>query len=60
MINSKGPKTVPCGIPLRTFLDPDSAPFILTCCTLLHKKASIHAANLSATLYDASFINSLL
>src|SRR3989442_15912367 len=60
IINNKGPKTVPCGIPLRTLFDPDNTPFILTCCILLHKKASIHAISFSSTLYDVSFLNNRL
>ena len=45
IINNKGPKTVPCGIPLRTLFETDNTPtpFILTCCSLWHKKALIHA-----------------
>src|SRR2546425_9361165 len=60
IINNKGPKTVSCGIPLRTLFDPDNTPFILICCILLHKKASIHAINFSCTLYDISFLNNRL
>src|SRR5437867_9311115 len=60
IIINKGPKTVPCGIPLRTLFDPDNTPFILTCCILLHKKASIHAISFSSTLYDVSFLNNRL
>src|SRR6266516_2501797 len=60
MINNNGPKTVPCGIPLRTLFEKDNTPFILTCCILWHKKASIHAISFLSTLYDKSLHNNRL
>ena len=42
IMNSSGPKTVPCGIPLKTSLRDDAEPLIFTYCVLQHKNDLIH------------------
>ena len=42
IVNSMGPKTLPCGIPDVTLVHSEQTPLTITRCLLLDKKCAIH------------------